>query len=99
MVAHEGACARKAAQDCRPVAEAADSLVHLWQPAGTIYYDSEVLFMCCLSFLHPSMCGSPSAVFINAVVLYRSIMNAISSSLLATSRRQVRIDWLGALER
>ena len=42
IVAHDGACARKAAQDCRPVAGAMESMVHLWQPAGTIYYDSEV---------------------------------------------------------
>ncbi len=42
VVAHEGACARRAAQDCRPVAEAAPALAHLWQPAGTIFYDSEV---------------------------------------------------------
>ena len=42
MVAHDGTCARKAAHDCRPVTEAPDSMVHLWQPAGTVYYDSEV---------------------------------------------------------
>ena len=42
VVAHDGTCARKAAHDCRPVTEASDSMVHLWQPAGTIYYDSEV---------------------------------------------------------
>ncbi|CAL8462241.1 g1772 [Coccomyxa elongata] len=41
VVAHDGACARKAPQDCRPVAGATNSMVHLWQPAGTIYYDSE----------------------------------------------------------
>ena len=43
MVAHDGACARKAAQDCRPVTGATESMVHLWQPAGTVYYDSEVI--------------------------------------------------------
>lgn len=42
VVAHDGTCARKAAHDCRPVTEASDTMVHLWQPAGTIYYDSEV---------------------------------------------------------
>ena len=42
MVAHDGTCARKAAHDCKPVTEACASMVHLWQPAGTIYYDSEV---------------------------------------------------------
>lgn len=42
MVAHDGTCARKAAHDCKPVTEVCDSMVHLWQPAGTIYYDSEV---------------------------------------------------------
>ena len=42
VVAHDGACARKAAHDCKPVSEASDSMVHLWQPAGTIFYDSEV---------------------------------------------------------
>jgi hypothetical protein len=46
VVAHEGACARKAAQDCRPVSEAADTLVHLWQPAGTIFCNSEVRLWC-----------------------------------------------------
>ncbi len=42
VVVHDGTCARKAAHDCKPVSEAAQSMVHLWQPAGTIYYDSEV---------------------------------------------------------
>ena len=42
VVAHDGTCVRKAAHDCRPVTEASESMVHLWQPAGTIYYDSEV---------------------------------------------------------
>ena len=41
MVLHEG-CARKVTQDCRPVAEAGDRMLHLWKPAGVVMHDSEV---------------------------------------------------------
>ena len=41
VVLHES-CARKAAQDCRPVAEAGDRMLHLWKPAGVVLHDSEV---------------------------------------------------------
>lgn len=36
---HEG-CARRVPQDCRPVAEAGDRMLHLWKPAGVVLHDS-----------------------------------------------------------
>ena len=62
VVAHDGTCARKAAHDCRPVTEASESMVHLWQPAGTVYYDSEVhpfgpiLLLCRMDTLRNTPC-------------------------------------------
>ena len=39
VVMHES-CARKVPQDCRPVAEAGDRMLHLWKPAGVVLHDS-----------------------------------------------------------
>ena len=39
VVMHEG-CARRVPQDCRPVAEAGDRMLHLWKPAGVVLHDS-----------------------------------------------------------
>ena len=62
-MAHDGTCARKAAHDCRPVTEASDSMVHLWQPAGTVFYDSEVsisllIRLCCSGLTARSSCSA-----------------------------------------
>lgn len=41
MLCHEGCC-RKLPQDCRPVAEVGNQMMHLWKPAGCVLYEGEV---------------------------------------------------------
>ncbi|KAK9785856.1 hypothetical protein WJX73_007544 [Symbiochloris irregularis] len=40
VIAHEG-CARKVPDDCRPVAEIGEDIVHQWRPAGAVLQDKE----------------------------------------------------------
>ena len=55
---HES-CGRKVPQDCRPVAEAGDRMLHLWKPAGVVLHDSSGEVSQSLSFL--SLYGAKEA--------------------------------------
>ena len=41
VIAHES-CTRKVPDDCRPVAEVGEDMVHQWRPAGAVLQDKEV---------------------------------------------------------
>ena len=49
VIAHES-CVRKVPDDCRPVAEAGERMVHQWRPAGTVLQDKEVIQLQHLAF-------------------------------------------------
>ena len=41
VIAHDG-CSRRVPDDCRPVAEVSERMVHEWRPAGVVLRDREV---------------------------------------------------------